>query len=179
MGIFEFSRDPECIARLAFSKAKGSFALPDGTLVSRGEVLAELHLWNERMPQLPASGPTVGWALGMRRKIIRSLQELSALAAVDPRFKNIRVFHGGTSFTGRSDLGDALTATGLAERLGFSVALHGRSYSSLHDLIENLYYMALVWAFNPNSLRAKGLRRLSRVDLYMTRDTLINRYSRG
>ncbi len=193
LGIVEFSQDPDCIARIARSTCRAPITLPDGTHVNPGETMGDIHLWNERAPEVPPSGPNLAWALGLRRKIIRSLRELAAYVDQAPEYAGVRVFRGGTSFTRRGGLGEALTGGDLAARLGFHVVQAGPAQGSgtpssprtqgiaglarrFRDFSENLYYLALVWAFNPRSLRTKGLAGLARVELYMTRATLMDRY---
>ena len=197
LGIVEFSSDPDCLARIALSVSRAETRLPDGTLVRKGEPVVEIHLWNEKVPQIPPAGPDAAWAMAFRRKVIKSLRELASYVEREPSMAGVRVFHGGTSFARRAGLTRDLTAGDLASRLGFFVvrpavsgaggtagfadgarAPHGigRLFIRFRDFWENLYYLALVWAFNPQSLATKSLGRLERVDLYMTRQTLLDRY---
>jgi len=193
-GIVEFSHDPDCIARIGASVSRKDVMLPDGTQVKAGERLGEIHLWNEKVPEVPPAGPDMAWGLGLRRKIIQSLKELATYVGQAPEFAHVQVFHGGTSFMRRGGPGGMLTGGDLAVRLGFHVVrtppvegggtpshLSSRGIAmdlarSFRDFWENLYYLALVWTFNPRSLRTKGLGGLARVELYMTRETLMTRY---
>ena len=189
--IVEFSSDPDCLARIAPSVSRSETRLPDGTLVRKGEPMVEIHLWNERVPKIPDEGPDAAWALSFRRKVMKSLRELASYVERDPALASVRVFHGATSFARRG----GLTADDLASRLGFQVvrptayrdAAHttgrqidrrglGRLIAGFRDFWENLYYLALVWTYNPRSLATKSLWRLERVDLYITRETLVDRY---
>src|SRR6185295_2051517 len=60
-GIFEFSTHPDCILLAGLKPAAADIALPDGGRVVRGQPILDLHLWNERAPQLPADGPALEW----------------------------------------------------------------------------------------------------------------------
>ena len=41
---------------------------------------------------------------------------------------------------------------------------------------QNFYSYALIWTFNPNSLRGKPLSAIERLDLFMSRKMLRERY---
>src|SRR6185312_15368381 len=75
-GIVEFSTAPDCLLRVAVSRATERRVLADRA-VEAGEAVVELHLWNEHIPSLEGfSG--LGWVARIRRQMIRSLGLLAA-----------------------------------------------------------------------------------------------------
>lgn len=175
-GIHEFSRHPDCVARLALARSPRELTLSDGTRIARGEIVGDLHLWNERVPPMPSGGPDLAWGLGFQRKLSRSLAELAAYVEVDPRYKGVRAFRAVGSFMA----GGALAA--LARRLGFEVVRDERPPSPWRrfaEFWENAFNLALVWAYNAPSLRTRHLPGLKRVQLWIPRRTLIDKYGTG
>lgn len=72
-GIYEFTDDPDCVLRVAYSHARGAMRLSDGTQIGAAQSVGALHLWNEHLPRYSERGPDVGWACEMRRRVLRSL----------------------------------------------------------------------------------------------------------
>jgi hypothetical protein len=60
--VFESFQEPNCIIRLQYSQAQQDFSLDD-ELIHKGDLILELHLWNDHVPQIPASGQDLMWAV--------------------------------------------------------------------------------------------------------------------
>jgi hypothetical protein len=173
--VWEFTQDENCILRVALGTSAKDVTLSDGTRVEKGEVVGELHLWNEHLPRMDEEGPSVEWALKAHRLWRASLKQLTAYLENDPQFASVRAFRGETAF-----LRDDLEESALFERLGFDLVRRnppGR-LRRFGDFWENLYTWWLIWTFNPGSMKAKGLMRLERAQLWISRRALLERYGR-
>jgi hypothetical protein len=70
----------------------------------------------------------------------------------------------------------------LARRLEFQLVPVDQDASLFRrftEFWENLYSLALMWAYNAPSLRTKRLAGLRRVELWMSTKTLLGRYNRA
>jgi len=171
----EFTQDENCILRIALGRSAKDMTLSDGTRVERGEVVGELHLWNERLPRMDEEGPSLQWALTTYRLWRASLKKLTAYLENDPQFENIRAFRGESAL-----LKDDLEGSALFERLGFDLVRRNRTsrLERFAEFWENLYTWWLVWTFNPGSLRSKNLSRMERAQIWISRRALIEKYGR-
>ncbi len=224
-GIHEYSLDRDCVVRLGLVRSKRGLTLADGVEIKRGDLVGDLHLWNERLPVMPATGPGIKWAVEFRRKIKRSLELLvdyiEGQAAgtglggrgpeeAFPRLRDVKAFRAVGSLMGRREprattpadgpAGRRTTKTGdqpltgaaaliaavpaVAERLGLEV-VDVEDPARLGPLRrfgafwENAFNLALVWAYNPPSLKSRALPRLRRVQLWISREKLTAKYGRG
>ncbi|HCW52121.1 MAG TPA: hypothetical protein DGR79_08715 [Clostridiales bacterium] len=176
-GIREFTRDPDCILRLSVGRCGRDLVLSDGTTVRRGEPVGDLHLWNERVPSMPPGGPDLAWGLAFGRRMRRSLALLARAVEDDPKLRRLKAFRAAGSVMG-SALPRAVAA--LAARLGFDVVEPEGPrgpWPRFVEFWENAYALALVWAFNPPSFEAKALMGLRRVQLWISRDRLIDTHA--
>jgi len=174
-GVYEFSTEPDCILRLALGRNEREAMLADGTHIAAGEHIGELHLWNERLPPMPQTGPDFRWALIMRRRLVRSLQLLAAYVENEMIWQNVRAFRGETALDlRRSQRGD----TNPFARLGLELwpAEPAGLLKRFTDFWENLYSWWLIWAFNPVSLRRKRFWHLQRCQLWISREALLSKY---
>jgi len=171
----EFTQDESCILRIALGRSTREITLSDGTRIERGEVVEELHLWNEHLPRMDEEGPSLEWATKAYRLWGASLKKLVAYLEDEPQFANVRAFRGETAF-----LRDDLEESGLLERLGFDVLRmdRGDKLRRFEEFWENLYTWWLIWTFNPGSLRRKDFFRLERAQLWISRQALLERYGR-
>jgi hypothetical protein len=67
----------------------------------------------------------------------------------------------------------------LAARLGFeavNLTAEAGRWGRFAHFWENIFSWALMWTFNPGSLRGKRFLRLQRYRLWMSRRTLLERY---
>jgi len=174
--IEEFTHEEGCILRVALSYAGEDYTLSDGTVVRRGDPVGELHLWNERIPSMGSDGPDLAWGLRFYRRVVFSLRLLAAYVEGDPRFDSIVAFRGEPAFAVadvEAGLERFLRAAGFdLVRVPYASSRRGRFV----EFWENFYTLMLIWTFNPASLRGKGLLRLRRYQLWMSRQTLRQRY---
>jgi YkoP domain len=174
--IFEYSDCPRCLFRIQVAATPHDVALADGTCLSAGSRLINLHLWNEHLPPFPAQGPTLGWARRICRDFERSLEELATFVANSPALEDVAAI-GGKMMFGSTE--QTQLVAHFAERYGFVHAI-GPTYSRsiaerLHFLGENILISMIVISYNPSAFRADYLRR-NRVPLYIRRDELLKRF---
>lgn len=171
----EFTQDENCILRIALGRSAKDMTLSDGTRIEKGEVVGELHLWNERLPRMDEEGPSLQWALTTYRLWRASLKKLTAYLENDPQFENIRAFRGESAL-----LKDDLEGSALFERLGFDLVRRNRTsrLERFAEFWENLYTWWLIWTFNPGSMRSKNLSRMERAQIWISRRALIEKYGR-
>ncbi|HEY1425737.1 MAG TPA: hypothetical protein VGF50_03615 [Caulobacteraceae bacterium] len=168
-----FSDSPNCILRVARSRADSEITLSDGVVVARGDPILELHFWNEQMPQTSAN-PGLGWGGRFGRQLIRSFGELAVAMQSDPRLSDAVAIRGRLAFAAARNLDDA-------RRFGHWFGLETPAESQmplgrrLHDAAEDFWLVALSYAFNPGSLRGRQISR-RRDDLWMSRQVLLARY---
>jgi len=171
----EFTQDEECILRIALTTYKKDLELSDGTRVRAGDKICELHLWNEHVPPMPLEGPDLRWGVRFYRLAVKSLRSLAAYIAAEKR-QDIVALGGQMAFLEKDD--SPVLAT-VAAQLGFDVinltAQAGR-WGRFTHFWENIFSWALMWTFNPGSLRGKRFLRLRRYRLWMSRRTLLQRY---
>ncbi len=171
-GVFEFCDDPECLVRLQWARAPRPLSLSDGTTVRAGAPVLMLHLWNEHLPRPDPDGPDLKWAAGVHRMLVRSFREVARWLAEHPRGGQTEAVGGITvlalSADGRS--------TPLIRHLGFDVFPYRRALGRFGEFWENFYTWAIMWTFNPVSLRGRSLLRLRRAEIWMSRETFLRRY---
>ncbi len=176
--IHEFTWEEDCIFRLARKESKSDLTLSDGTKVRKGEAIGELHLWNERVPPMGAEGPNLRWGLEFYRLTWSSLVHLAEYVEREPQWKEIQTFGGETAFNAQEGLERIAKFMG---RGGLDLEPLGRAKSPIKPFFEfweNIYNWALIWAYNPTSLRSKKLIRLQRARIWISRRTLLERYGR-
>lgn len=169
-GVLEFSTDPDCILRLRRARLPQALSLAEGWFPA-GASFLELHLWNERVPPLPPSGPDLAWASQAAHRLRRSLRDLAGHLQVDESWRDTRLL-GGTTI-----LVDGPSAELLLRRLGFELLPHARPRRRLLEAWQNLYALGLMAAFNPLSVRDRSPGSLRRTDLWMSMDSFLRRYA--
>ncbi len=171
----EFTQDDECILRIALIIDKTDVQLSDGTMVRAGDRICELHLWNEHIPPMPVDGPDLRWGVTFYRLGVKSLRSLAAYMATDG-LQDIVAVGGQMAFLEKDD---SPVLASVASRLGFDIinltAQAGR-WGRFTHFWENVFSWALMWTYNPGSLRGKRFLRLQRYRLWMSRRTLLERY---
>jgi len=171
----EFTADEQCILRIALTTSKQDVELSEGTEVRVGDRILELHLWNEHIPPMPSKGPDMSWGLRFYRLAVKSLRSLAAHVAAG-ELPDIVALGGQMAFMEKDD--SAVLAS-LAAKLGFelvNLTAEGGRWRRFTHFWENIFSWALMWAFNPASLRGKRFLRLQRYRLWMSRRTLLERY---
>lgn len=175
-GIYEFSSSSDCILRLAVTKARKARNLEDGTAVAPGDLIGELHLWNEHIPKMGEGGPDLGWGAQFYRLLTRSLRYLAEYADGDSSMTGVKAFRASVRAGGEA----GYTVERLARRLGFQVLPAQEEAGLMRRLylfFDGLYGAGLVLAFNRPSLKGKSLLSLSgQRELWISRRTLLERY---
>ncbi len=179
-GIYAFSEDPRCIYRFSVTRSKVRMALSDGTTVAPGDALGIIHFWNERLPAVPPEGPDVRWGRAMYRSARDSLHLLAQHVAGQPELATVRAV--GSDLAGFLTGAQLDVGAGVFERLGFEVR-RSRPPSSIGGRFarfwENVYSLALVWTYNPGTVRGKNPLTLERFAVWMPRSALEGRYLRA
>ena len=172
--IFEFCDRPHCLLRVALCVVKTGIILPDGCQVRRGEVIGELHLWNEHVPIIPAAGPDLSWAVNIQRRMRQSLVLLSQHVQSDARFDQIRFFRAETRLGGGKPCAQMER---IARFFGFQLTrtppLEGL-WHGLIDLGERIHLWAMIRAFNPRALAGRGFLP-TKHELWMSREVLLSK----
>jgi len=173
-GIREFSSDPECIYRLSIESASRDAVLPDGTEFRQGEPVGILHIWGERMPVIPPSGGSLAWAAKTARLIRRSTRLLAQHAAREKSLQSISAFGNDAFFL------PTRSTVPLLERIGFFV-LEETPDGGLRRQIglrsARLWAWLLRRAFNQQSIRGIRPHDLQYRSVWLSRRTLLERYS--
>lgn len=171
--IREFSDDPDCILRVSISRSRLDAELADGTIVRRGDRIGLIHLWNERVPRIPATGPDLEWARVASRSAVRSLRLLARYLLETPDLDGIRAFGG--------EFGFVYTPATLRflHRLGFEV-FDPRPPRGLCEWVEDIAMRIWPWllrrVFNPASLHGRTLADIRRRPIWITRTTILRLY---
>jgi hypothetical protein len=173
-GVFEYSLDPQCFFRLEQRRADEALMLADGTRVRTGAPVLALHLWNEHVPLMGRSGPTVAWAHKVSRAICASLKELVRYLAQRPDLGDVRVFYMDVRVSGDDH---ALRAGRSMARFGFEIvsASVDRRWVA-QRMADALFVLLMEGVTNPWTLRG-GRMRHANVRLFMSRKVLEQRYA--
>jgi hypothetical protein len=177
-GVREFTEDKECILRIALTTYRQDVELSDGTKVRAGDRICELHLWNEHIPQIPLEGPDLRWGARFYSLAVESFKSLAAYIAAEER-RDIVALGGQMAFLEKEN---PPVLASLAAKLGFDIVnltAQGGRWRRFTHFWENIFSWALMWVFNPGSLRGKRFLRLQRYRLWMSRSTLLQRYGPG
>jgi hypothetical protein len=179
LGIYEFSQNPDCILRISRGRSRQERVLSDGTVVHVGDPVIELHFWNEHVPRMDAAGPDLAWGLRFYRRLRRSLVSLARYTRQTPGLDDVVAFHGELWFT--PEPGPQQCAAVL-RALGFDFIPRPpptNVWQRIARFFERLHVWALIWAFNPGSLKSKRLLTIEHGELWMSRKTLLQRYTPG
>ena len=173
-GIYEYTDQAECLFRIQRERAPHSFDFSDGTRVRAGDPIIGLHLWNEHMPVMGRSGPTLAWARRTLRALDTSLRELAWFLQRRAEYADVRALYGNMC------LGTAAQCEQLSRIVrpyGFEVLYdrHSGRTGSLHGLGQNILTAMLVLVTNPATLRTALLRRYREL-LILSRATLESHY---
>lgn len=174
LGIWSFSDDPECIVRLGVGTAHERVELSDGTVVTPGETIGLIHLWNERIPRIPAEGPSLAWARQFKHLLVHSLALLAHHLAENPDLDHIRAFGG------KLPLVYSTATVRFLRHLGLEVFEPSPPRGAMEravDLVARLWTFLLRRAFNPESVRNSSLSDLRRRSVWFSRRRLIRLYA--
>ena len=175
-GIFEFCDDPDCLFRVSLDVAEYPLRVDNGEIPTGAKVL-KLHFWNEHIPPIPQTGPTVSWAVRFRRIMGHSTHLMAEAMKRDPRLAGVKAVGGVTPlFTP----GDGSPAEKIFRRLGFTSTPHQNPHGRFMEFWERVYAWLLMWAFTKgNPPKMRGLRR---TDFWVSADEFLRLYegsSRG
>lgn len=173
LGIVEFSDDPQCVFRISRRVLSAAVVLPSGASVAAGQAVIDVHLWNERMPAIPADGSTTAWAVAFGRRLQYSFGLLADYIVHDPRCRDIVAIAAEPVFPTR--LGpEALTR--LCRRLGWEVMPRRESRGRMAAWFDSMLIWLLIRVFNREGSRGRGLSH-GRIEVWMTRARLLDRYA--
>ena len=119
-GVFEFCAEPGCVLRVRRSALSHPVTL-SGQTIPAGMPILELHLWNEHLPPLPPDGPTLRWAVQLRRGLLISFRALARQMPRDTRLAGTQVVGGITVLP---LAGTHAGGVKLFEQLGFTLCPH-------------------------------------------------------
>jgi hypothetical protein len=174
-GIFAFNQDPSCVIRISRSVSRSEQVLADETLIRVGDPLIELHWWNEHIARLASTGSSLQWGLQFYRYTYYSLLALARYVDESPDLREIVALHGATTFPDEVSYQHHANAF---RRLGFELVPHPpptRADELLLHSLRRFHVWALTWASNPASLRHRGPCAIVRCDLWISRQTLLER----
>jgi hypothetical protein len=173
LGIREFSDDPECVLRVGFKVARTAVELADGTVVRSGERIGVLHLWNEHMPRIPATGPDLAWARTFHRRLRRSFRLVARYVGESSEFDDIRAF--GSEFWLVYDRSSIRLLRHLGLEVSDPIVPRG-PVEWVVDLGMRVWTWLLRRVFNPESARELRLRELERRMVWISRGRLLALY---
>jgi hypothetical protein len=171
-GIYEFTDDPECILRIQLKRASHAVNIGNGRVL-KGDPVVALHVWNERMPKLPAAGADLEWALGLRRQVIHSFRGLAKVLKSESRYSQVKAVCGMSalfSFT------DHTGGRRMMQHLGFIIRPYQRPLGRFGEFWENLFSWWLMWTYNDVSMKSREFLHLERTEIWMIADEFIRRY---
>ena len=156
IGVYEYTLHPQCLFRVQVVRLDDTLVLGDGTSVERGSRVLVLHLWNEQMPVIGPTGPTLAWARKADRAMDISLRELAGYLAAQPNLQDIEVICGNMPVIGSAQ---AEQLARILARYGFEAAVDDADRRSLlHRFGDGVLVLMLVWAANPRAVRSAMLR---------------------
>ncbi len=169
-GVFEFCDDPGCVFRVSIGVSRVPLRVTDGEIPPGTRVL-ELHFWNENIPPMARTGPTLSWAVKFRRMVASSTRLMAGAMKKDPRLAGVQAV-GGVTPLFAPGAGSALERIFI--RLGFTIKQHQNPRGRFMEFWEEVYAWFLMWAFaNGNHPNLRGLRRS---DFWMSTDDFLRLY---
>jgi len=173
MGVFEYWDHPDCIFRLRVGPAERTLSLDAGEVLP-GEVVLELHLWNEHV--LRVSEEYRDLALGIKgaRRVMMSLERLAGYIADRPDLARSRAIGGVTTWFSP---GERNGAERIFQRLGFQITPHVNHSGRVSEFWERVYAWLLLWAFRAGSRQRISPIHVPRTDFWMRTGEFLRRFS--
>lgn len=159
-GVFEYSTDPLCVFRIQLDTSDRNIVLGDGTVVSVGDRILNLHLWNEHIPPMPSLGPTIGWARRYAHGLEYSLQLLAEYLFRHPQYSGVVAIRATLMVASRRNIGQMIR---IMSHCGFESPPGDDRHdwaACIHQLGDNLLGLLLCIAVSPQSARGEVLRRV-------------------
>ena len=172
-GVYEFTRDPECILRISKTTAAHAFNTHGITIIPAGEPVLEIHLWNEHMTPLCANESSMVWAGRTLRQFKYSLQLVVRQIGSDPNLAEVRGIAAVTSVLSSENNPDR---PDFMQRLGFITEPYTPKLGAFGEFWENFYAWWIMWTYNPLSLRSRRLMGIHRTEMWMPIADLKQRY---
>jgi hypothetical protein len=170
--VFEFNLDADCLLRLQVTRAPHTLQLPDLTIEANEPVLL-IHLWNERLPHTSQGGADLAWARRTLRLFRRSLYLTADYLQDNHQLSEVRAV-GGVTILLTSGLHEA--GGRFVEEMGFSIIPYSSRLGRFGEFWENFYSWLIIWALNPGSLPNRSLIHLHRSEMWMSRESFLQRY---
>lgn len=170
-GVYAYSTTEDDLLRVAVRALEVPITLSDGTRVTRGDLVVDLHIWNERIATLGPLGPSLAWASRVRHRIEHSLitlaQHLESRGCLD----QCAAVHAEAVFVGGRG------AKKLARIAGhFGLTRPGNAQRA--DLGHGLLAYGLAWACDPDCLAGKRFRPM-RHEFWISGTAFRKRFSIG
>jgi hypothetical protein len=172
LGVVPLSDDPSCLLQIRVIRTAHEMSLP-GEMVPAGAEVLEIHLWNERVPPIPLAGPDLAWARRSERMFLVSLREVARRLREDPGMSAVQAVGGTTVLIYGADGAERST---LLQRLGFTVVPVRSSLGRFGEFWENSYTRALMWTYNPPSVKGLGVFDMRRDEFWMARGEFTDRF---
>jgi YkoP domain len=173
LGVTEFEQDADGLFRIELGRAAQDLRLSDGTVIRAGDVVVELHLWNEQLEPVPPAGADFGWAVRMRRKTLATLRRLARHIRDDRRLEDVRAIRMQPAVASRHP---ASLLDRLLPKIGFEpVGAAAPERAPLHLFLDNVWLWMLTWAHSPRSLKGRHFRRRRR-EFWISRQRLLALY---
>jgi hypothetical protein len=170
--VFEFNQDADCILRLQVTRAPHTLRLPDLTLEANDPILL-IHLWNERLPRTSSDGADLIWARRTLRLFRSSLYLVGDYLQSERKLNDVRAV-GGVTILLTSGLHEA--GGRFVQEMGFSITPYSSRLGRFGEFWENFYSWLIIWASNPGSLPNRSLIHLQRSEMWMSRESFLQRY---
>jgi hypothetical protein len=174
MHVYEFTDDPECILRTQLTPAPHAVELTNGK-ISKGELVLAIHAWNERMPQIPPEGPSMEWAIRLRRLTVHSFEAIAKELQKGGKYAQVRAVFGESTIFSFSKHTGGLR---MMQHLGFTILPAPSTAGKFGEFWANLFSWWLMWAFNNVSLDSRDFKNLERTELWAMVDDFMRRFGK-
>lgn len=174
LAIREIESETESLFRIKLGRAGREVLLSDGTRVREGDMVLELHLWNEKLEPGPGEHSELGWAVRFRRQVLASLHRLAIHVERDQQLRAVRAIHMQPAIESRKPPGPIER---MLPKVGFEpIASAAPAPGRVYRFLENAWLWLLTWAHNPRALRGRHFDRTRR-GFWISRSQFLARYA--
>ncbi len=174
-GVSEFETADNGLLRIAKGHTEHNFVFRDGTRVSQGQAVIDLHLWNEHLPPFPHGGPELGWKKRVRQQLMASLHRLAFRIVDDTRLQGAQALRMTISIP---LLGQQSLLASLLISAGFEAGELASRKSTILRFLDNIWAWLLTWTYNPRALAGWRFNR-TRAEFWMSRARCLALYGDG